>query len=78
LIKHSGLSSFDRLLGAAFGLARGAVFIGLGVILIEFLGLGQEAWWEQARLRPYAERAAAAVKYYAEIGTRYLQHQGAV
>jgi membrane protein required for colicin V production len=78
LIKHSGLSSFDRLLGAAFGLARGAVFIGLGVILIEFLGLGQEAWWEQARLRPYAERAAAAVKYYAEIGTRYLQHQGTV
>ena len=78
LIWHSGLSSLDRLLGAAFGFVRAVVFIGLGVILIEFLGLGQEAWWQQARLKPYAERAALAVKYYAELGTRYLQHQGTV
>jgi membrane protein required for colicin V production len=75
LIKHSGLSGLDRLLGGAFGLIRAAVLIGLGVILIEFLGLGQESWWQQARLRPYADRAAVAVKYYAELGTQYLQQQ---
>jgi len=78
LIKHSGLSGLDRLLGGAFGLIRAAVLIGLGVILIEFLGLGQEAWWQQARLKPYADRAAVAVRYYAELGTRYLQQQPSV
>jgi membrane protein required for colicin V production len=78
LIRHSGLSGLDRFLGAAFGLVRAAVFVGLAVIVLEFAELSQESWWQEARLRPYAERAAAAVKYYAELGTRYLQEYPAV
>jgi membrane protein required for colicin V production len=73
LIGYSGLSGVDRLLGAAFGLLRGAVIVGLAVIVLEFAGLDQDSWWQQARLKPYADRVAAAVKYYAELGTRYLQ-----
>jgi membrane protein required for colicin V production len=75
LVRHSGLSGLDRTLGGAFGLLRAAVFVGLAVIVLEFAELDQEPWWQEARLRPYAERAAAAVKYYAELGTRYLQEQ---
>jgi membrane protein required for colicin V production len=75
LIRHSGLSGLDRTLGAAFGMLRAAVLVGLAVIVLEFLELEQELWWQEARLRPYAERVAAAVKYYAELGTRYLQEQ---
>lgn len=75
LIQHSGLSGLDRLFGAVFGLARAAIVIGLGVIVLEFMGLEQDPWWQQAKLKPHAERAAAAVKYYAELGTRYLQQQ---
>ena len=75
LIRHTGLSGLDRTLGAGFGLLRAAVLVGLAVIVLQFVELDQEAWWQEAQLRPYAERAAAAVKYYAELGTRYLQEQ---
>lgn len=75
LVRHTGLTGLDRTLGAAFGLLRAAVLVGLGVIVLQFAELDQETWWQEARLRPYAERAAAAVKYYAELGTRYLQEQ---
>ena len=75
LIRHTGLSGLDRTLGAAFGLLRAAVLVGLAVIVLQFVELDQESWWQEARLRPYAERVAEAVKYYAELGTRYLQEQ---
>jgi hypothetical protein len=40
---------------------------------MECLGLQEEPWWQEARLKPYADQAAAAVKFYAELGNRYLQ-----
>ena len=75
LIRHTGLSGLDRTFGAAFGLLRAAVLVGLAVIVMQFAEIDQEPWWQSARLRPYAERIAEAVKYYAELGTRYLQEQ---
>jgi membrane protein required for colicin V production len=78
LIRHTGLSGLDRLFGGAFGLLRAVVIVGLAVIVIEFLGLEQEPWWQQSQLKPYADRAASAVKYYAELGTRYIEERPAV
>jgi membrane protein required for colicin V production len=78
LVRHSGLSGVDRLLGAGFGLARGVLIVGLAVIVLEFLELDQDGFWQDARLRPYAEQVAAAVRYYAELGNRYLQGEVAV
>jgi membrane protein required for colicin V production len=75
LVRHSGLSGIDRLLGAGFGFVRGVLIVGLSVIVLEFLGLDQDGWWQNARLRPYAEQVAAAVRYYAELGSRYLQEE---
>ena len=75
LVRHTGLSGLDRTLGAAFGLLRAAVLLGLVVIVLQFAELDQEQWWQEARLRPYAERAADAVKYYAELGTRFFAEQ---
>jgi membrane protein required for colicin V production len=72
VMRSAGLSGLDRLLGAAFGVVRGVVLVGLAVIILEFVGLDQDPMWQQARLRPYADRAAAAVRYYAELGNRYL------
>lgn len=77
LIRHTGLSGLDRLVGGAFGLLRAAVLLGLAVIVLEFLDLAQDPWWREARLRPYAEQIAAAVRYYAELGTRYLEEHPA-
>lgn len=72
LIKGSGLTGVDRLLGGLFGLARGAVLVGLGVILLEIAELDQDPWWQAARLKPHADRIAAGIRYYAELGSRYL------
>ena len=73
LIRGTGLTSVDRTLGAIFGFLRAAVVLGLAVLVLQFTELDQEPWWQDARLRPYAEQAAEAVKYYAELGTRYLE-----
>jgi membrane protein required for colicin V production len=78
LIRHTGLSGLDRTLGAGFGLLRAAVVVGLAVIVLQFAEIDREPWWQEARLRPYAERIAEAVKYYAELGTRYWQEQPSV
>jgi membrane protein required for colicin V production len=73
LIRHTGLSGIDRMLGGAFGVARGILIVGLLVLALDFLDLDQDGWWQTARFRPYAEQVAAAVKKYAELGTRYVQ-----
>ena len=73
LVRHTGLSGIDRTLGAIFGFLRAAVVLGLAVLVLQFTELDQEPWWQDARLRPYAEYAALVVKKYAELGTRYLQ-----
>jgi membrane protein required for colicin V production len=73
LIRHTGLTGVDRMLGGAFGFARGVLIVGLLVLALDFLDLDQDGWWQSARFRPYAEQVAAAVKKYAELGTRYVQ-----
>lgn len=78
LVRQTGLSGIDRLLGGGFGLLRAALFVGLAVIVIQFAELDSESWWRDARLRPYAEHVAEAVKYYAELGTRYLREHAPV
>ncbi len=59
LVKSTGLSGTDRLLGLGFGLARGA-FIGcLLVLLAGFTPLPQEAAWRDSPLLPGFSRGAA-------------------
>lgn len=72
LIRGSGLTGIDRLLGGFFGFARGALLVGLGVIVLELADLEQEPWWQGARLKPHADRVAAGIRYYVQLGSRYL------
>ncbi len=53
LIKITGLSSTDRLLGMFFGLSRGAIIV--MVILLfapKIIPIDQDPWWQQSRLIP--------------------------
>jgi membrane protein required for colicin V production len=72
LIRKSGLSSTDRSLGAFFGLARGALLVGLLAIVIDVADLETESWWADARLRSVSEQVAEGIRYYAGLGRRYL------
>jgi membrane protein required for colicin V production len=75
LVRRTGLSGTDRLLGCLFGLGRGGLIVGLGVIALQISGLDQDGWWQRARLRPLSDRIAAGIRYYAELGNRYLREQ---
>ncbi len=72
IIRRSALGSTDRVLGALFGLTRGVLIIGLAVIILEFTGIDQDPWWQDARLSSFSERVAGGIRYYAELGSGYI------
>lgn len=57
-----GLGLFDRLLGALFGLVRGAVLAGAFLLAITAF-LPAAPWIQQSTLAPYFLRAAHAVSF---------------
>jgi membrane protein required for colicin V production len=61
----AGLSIVDRLLGFLFGLTRGAVVVGLAVLVGQALKLDGEPWWKKSQLMPYAEYVAEWLHGYA-------------
>lgn len=75
LIRATGLGGTDRTLGALFGLARGVLIVGLLVLAMRFGDIDQDPWWQQARLKPFGDRVAAGIVYYAELGSRYIEEQ---
>lgn len=62
-IHESRLNTVDRVLGLLFGLARGAVFVVLGFMFLDFFLITDEDpdWLVEARARPYVERGAEMV-----------------
>ncbi len=53
LIRATGLSGTDRVLGMVFGIARGGVLV---VVLVALLGMTpviQDRWWQQSTLIPH-------------------------
>ena len=75
VVKQTGLSGTDRVLGSLFGLGRGAIIVGLAVLVLEMAGLDQEPWWREARLSPYGDLVADGIRHYAAVGGLYLQQQ---
>lgn len=58
LVKGTGLSGTDRLLGLGFGVLRGAALACLGVLLLGFTPLPQAPEWRQSQLLPAFQRGA--------------------
>ena len=75
MIRYSGLGGMDRVLGSLFGLGRGALILGLAVLVLEMAGLQQNPWWREARLSPYGDRIADGIRHYAAVGGLYLREQ---
>jgi membrane protein required for colicin V production len=76
LLRHSGLSLLvDRLLGATFGLLRGAVVVAVFVLLGQFVEMTEVAWWQQSKLLPYAAELAGWIQTFAETGMKVLEEQ---
>ncbi len=53
LVRMTGLSGTDRLLGMLFGLARGAIVVmAILIFLPRVLPVAQDPWWQQSVLIP--------------------------
>ncbi|HET9835835.1 MAG TPA: CvpA family protein [Rhodanobacteraceae bacterium] len=58
LIRASPLSGTDRMLGTAFGLARGVLLVSLTVLILAFTPARGEPWWHRSTLLPSFSRTA--------------------
>lgn len=54
-INTVGLSGLDKILGMAFGCARGVLILAVFVVLARFTELPSEPWWENSLLIPHIE-----------------------
>jgi membrane protein required for colicin V production len=71
LVRSTGLSGTDRLLGMVFGLGRGVLVVGVLVIGGQYIGMNADPWWQQSRLMPWGERLADGLREFAdEAGER--------
>lgn len=60
-IRESRLSSADRTLGGAFGLARAVVLVGAGVLLSELAEAQEAPWWSGSHLVEHFEVVGEAI-----------------
>ena len=65
LLRVSGLSFLNRILGMVFGALRGTVLCAILVIVIGFIpGFSQEKWWEDSTFAPFFKVIAShSVEY---------------
>jgi len=73
LLDQTGLSGTNRLLGAVFGVARGAVLGAVVVSLLQVTGFDEDPWWNESKLIPYAAPIADRLSEYADKGIDMLQ-----
>ncbi len=59
IVKSTGLSGTDRMLGMVFGLVRGVILIVVIVALARLTPLAQDPWWSQSALIGHFERLEA-------------------
>jgi membrane protein required for colicin V production len=62
LIAAVGLRPVDRVLGAAFGVARGAVALLAMAVVVHLLALSDSAWWQESRSAIVLDAALQGLK----------------
>ncbi|MFO1352445.1 MAG: CvpA family protein [Gammaproteobacteria bacterium] len=62
LVKHTGLSGTDRLLGMVFGAGRGIALVALLLLLLGSTPLPKEPWWQSSVLLPYIQPLAMILR----------------
>lgn len=62
LVRSTGLSGTDRMLGMLFGAARGLVIVTLAVLLLGMTPFPRDPWWQRSTLIPTFQYAAEALQ----------------
>jgi len=76
LVKKSGLSGTDRMVGMVFGIGRGIALVGVLVLLAGLTELPKETWWQQSVLIKNFETLAVWMKDYlpADVQSNFKFH----
>lgn len=64
LIKISGLSGTDRMIGVIFGVLRGVLVVAVLVVLASMTTLPEDPWWQASVLLGYFEQLVVLSKDY--------------
>jgi len=62
LVKKTGLTGTDRMLGVIFGIGRGIIIVGILVLLAELTPLPDDPWWQESIFVPHFERLAIEIR----------------
>jgi len=62
LVSTVGLRPVDRTLGAAFGLARGALLLLVAAVVVQVTSLHASPWWQQSQVAPLLQVALEGLK----------------
>jgi membrane protein required for colicin V production len=74
IVQRSGLTlGIDRILGAMFGMVRGAVIVGFAVMLALAADMRNEPWWKASKLIPVGEDMASILRGYVETGKQLVE-----
>ncbi len=58
LVKKTGLTGTDRMIGMFFGIARGAVLVAIVVLLAGLTAIPSDPWWHESVLISYFQDLA--------------------
>lgn len=64
LIKKTGLSGTDRMVGLIFGAARGGVIVAVLVLLAGITEFPEQVWWHESKFLGHFEQMAFWLKGY--------------
>jgi membrane protein required for colicin V production len=77
LIKATGLSSTDRVLGMGFGIARGCILVVVAVALLAMTQVKQDRWWAQSTLIPHFQMMESWTRQVAGETSDLIMNAGA-
>ena len=63
LIKKTGLSGTDRMIGVIFGVARGVLVVSVLVLLAGFTTMSQDPWWQESVMIDVFHKFAVWLRY---------------
>ncbi|GMR08321.1 MAG: hypothetical protein BMS9Abin26_1326 [Gammaproteobacteria bacterium] len=78
LVKKSGLSGSDRMLGIIFGVVRGVAVVAILVLLAGLTPLPQDAWWNESLFVQHFQELAIWLRGFlpADIASNFVYDVG--
>jgi membrane protein required for colicin V production len=74
MIRSSGLSSTNRVLGMIFGFARGVLLIAIFILFAKMTSIVREPWWQSSALIPYFHSLVAWLQQFIPVHFNNMSH----